>query len=775
MIVYYDILLLDDDSLLGVRHSERRKVLSSLIKCQLGWAELAKSDIVDFDSRLGASHLRNIFAKTIVNKQEGLVLKVDEPYFDFSIPERPWCGRCIKFKKEYIGGFGDVGDFAVVGAGYDPTKAKKYNLPGLKWTHFFVGCLRNKAEVERWSAMADFTVVNVVELNTTQLRSISHCSNPAAVPVASNDKFLIDIQPGICTRPRMAFVFMQPLVVDLRCFSFDKIGNTGFWSPRFPVVSRVHLERDFMDALTFEELQQKAAQATAVQAQPDSQENLEWIAKLEAADPRGVAVDAVSQLTATTMPTPSPRRSTQSSSQISHNSPVASRALFRSTTAPNISPPAHFADVPGVLPPQIQPQPLITPPTSSDPQPLSPSQTKHRRSQKRSPPSLQQVSQASKRRRSSTDKARSASSPVSRSNSKQRSKRKPLAEVDINSSQRSPNSSQSVISGRGARENMPQKAEVIDLTGEAEESSMTAPFKPATAGGRLGQPHIGGSTTPEAPDDVVDESENFVNGKKQVQQDSNNVPTSTDLVAELSARERQQDGSQQTVDSQDSNYVNLFFPGWDHAVNEEVLSDESLVAAECNTSQLSEERLESQATGVQTPTEEATIHGVQIVSRPGCKYAADKCYFATRDVFLAPHLKDLPEEAIALLRGHGVEDASTDIRTWLKEKHEYISPQIGVRAEYSAVLLVDGVQHSLEVETLCTELREARSEQPEGIRAVVTMYDWRALRHITVHEDDSVMKKYYDGFGNPFRRWYVGLLWTTLAGILNNEWTTWIR
>lgn len=759
MIVYYDILFLDHDSLLGVRHSERRKVLSSLIKCQLGWAELAKSDIVDFDSRLGASHLRNIFAQTIVNKQEGLVLKVDEPYFDFSIPERPWAGRCIKFKKEYIGGFGDIGDFAVVGAGYDPTKAKQYNIPGLKWTHFYVGCLRNKAEVELWSAMADFTVVNVVELNTTQLRSVSNCSNPAAVPVASNDKFRIDIQPGICTRPRMAFVFTQPLVFDLRCFSFDKIGNTGFWSPRFPVVSRVHLERDFMDALTFEELQQKAAKATAVQTQPDSQENLEWIAKLEAADPRGIAIDAVSQLTATTMPTPSPRRSTQSSSQTSHTSPIASRALFRSATVPHISPPFHFADVPSVLPPQIQLQPLITPPTSSDAQPPSPMQTKHRRSQKRSPPRSQQVPQVSKRQRSSPDKARSLSSPVSRSNSKQRPKRKPLAEVDVNSSQRSPNSSQNVTSGRGVRGNMPQQAEVIDLTGEGDEPSVTVSSKPATTGGRLSQPRNRGSPTPEPPNDIDNESEKFVNGKKQAHQASDSVPTSADLVAEISARERQQDESQQTVHSQDSNYVDLFFPGWDHAVNEEVLSQESLVAAECNASQHSEEWLESQATERSTPIkEEATIHGAQMVPRSGCRYAADKCYFATRDVFLAPHLTSLPEEAVDLLRAHSVEHASTDIKAWLKERHEYMSWQLDVCADHNAVLLVDSVQHKLEVEALCRELREARPVRPEGIRAAVIIYDWRALRHITVHEDDSLTRKYYDGFGNPFRRWYVGLL-----------------
>ncbi|KAF0638432.1 hypothetical protein FPSE5266_02778 [Fusarium pseudograminearum] len=74
-------------------------------------------------------------------------------------------------------------------------------------------------------------------------------------------------------------------------------------------------------------LQELAKDATTAATLEDSQENLQWIAKLEAADPRGIAVDAASQLTMTTMPTPSPRKSTQNTTSTwSPTSPLTTRS-----------------------------------------------------------------------------------------------------------------------------------------------------------------------------------------------------------------------------------------------------------------------------------------------------------------------------------------------------------------------------------------------------------------------------------------------------------------
>ncbi|KAF5249149.1 hypothetical protein FANTH_5525 [Fusarium anthophilum] len=327
MIIYYDLMLFEDQSLINLRHSERFKILSNLICCRNGWAGLVPRQVIDFGQPLGASTLRKAFAMVILPRKEGLVLKPDEPYFDFADQRRKFSSCCIKLKKEYIGNFGDVGDFSVVGARYDPTKALRYRISGLKWTHFYIGCLDNRQAVKSWGAKPEFTIVNVVELNETILREVVTYSNPEPVSPDDNGALALKLAPGVEQGSPPAFIFTRPLVFDLKCFSFDRVGNTGFWSLRFPSVTKVHFDRDFTDTISFEQLQALAKEATTAGKLEDSQENLQWIAKLEAADPRGIAVDAVSQLTVTTMPTPSPRKSTQNTTSTrSLTSPLATKS-----------------------------------------------------------------------------------------------------------------------------------------------------------------------------------------------------------------------------------------------------------------------------------------------------------------------------------------------------------------------------------------------------------------------------------------------------------------
>ncbi|QGI92936.1 hypothetical protein CEK26_006005 [Fusarium fujikuroi] len=327
MIIYYDVMLLEDQSLINLRHSERFNILSSLICCRKGWAGLVPRQVIDFGQPLGASTLRKAYAMVILARKEGLVLKPDEPYYDFTDQRRRFSSCCIKLKKGYIGNFGDVGDFSVVGARYDPTKALSYRIPGLKWTHFYIGCLDNRQAVKSWGAKPEFTIVNVVELNETILREVVTYSTPEPVSPDDNEALAFKLAPGVEQGSPPTFIFTRPLVFDLKCFSFDRVGNTGFWSLRFPSVTKVHFDRDFTDTISFEQLQALAEEATTAGKLEDSQENLQWIAKLEAADPRGIAVDAVSQLTVTTMPTPSPRKSTQNTTSTrSPTSPLATKS-----------------------------------------------------------------------------------------------------------------------------------------------------------------------------------------------------------------------------------------------------------------------------------------------------------------------------------------------------------------------------------------------------------------------------------------------------------------
>ncbi|KAK0719894.1 hypothetical protein B0H67DRAFT_599510 [Lasiosphaeris hirsuta] len=297
MIVYYDLFMVDGESLLAAKQSERFKRLEELVTLVPGRSALVKREIIDSDKRSAASDLRRALAKYIVARGEGLVLKPDDPYFDFSSSRKPYSCCAIKLKKGCIGGFGDIGDFAVVGARFDAAKARVYNISSLKWTHFYVGCLENKDEVNRFKRQPRFVVTNVVELNATQLQTFMTFVNPPSMAWADNTATDLRIEPGVDNGKRPSVVFPAPPVFDLRCFSFDKGGNTGFWSPRFPMVNKIHCDRTFHDTLSFGELQDMARKEKELPPPEDSQELLGWIASLETSDPQSTAVDSSSQTT----------------------------------------------------------------------------------------------------------------------------------------------------------------------------------------------------------------------------------------------------------------------------------------------------------------------------------------------------------------------------------------------------------------------------------------------------------------------------------------------
>jgi DNA ligase 4 len=299
MIVYYDLLMVDNESLLAVKHSERFQRLKSLITLVPGRSSLVKRELIDCGRRTAISDLRRAFAKCITARGEGLVLKGDDPYFDFSTLRRPYSCSAIKLKKEYIGHFGDIGDFAVVGARFDAAKARTYNIPTLKWTHFYVGCLENKEEVQRFEKPPRFVVTNVVELNATQLAAFISSVNPESVRPEDNKAIYLKIEPGLDSGKRPSVVFPTPPVFDIRCFSFDKEGNTGFWSPRFPSVAKIHCDRTYHDAISFAELQEMAIKEREAPPPEDSQELLGWIAALENSESKAV-VDTASQSTVST-------------------------------------------------------------------------------------------------------------------------------------------------------------------------------------------------------------------------------------------------------------------------------------------------------------------------------------------------------------------------------------------------------------------------------------------------------------------------------------------
>lgn len=622
MIVYYDILLLDGESLLGVRHSERFKALEKTINCERGRAELVKRTLVDFHRTTAASELRKAFATVITEKGEGLVIKPDDPYFSFGANARRNSGLCIKLKKEYIGNFGDVGDFAVVGAGFNPAKARSYKIPNLRWTVFYVGCLNNKEAVKRWNAKPEFTVVSAVEITEPLLKTFISHANPVPVALDRNNATKLHIPRGIESDASLTVAFQNPAVFDLRCFSFDKPGNMGFWTLRFPQVSKIHFDRDYSDSVTFDDLQQMASDARATPDLEDSQENLQWIARLEGADPRGRAVDAVSQLTATTMPTPSPYSSR------TPLSPVMPRSMSRS---PELARTQHASQRSAAISTSL----LITPPTSS-PAELEPS-TPDRGHKRKSPTSSSPAASTPKRRLSAT-----RSSPVSVI----KKPRKPLEDVDGNASQQSATPNASFADGE--QDNFVDRAKALSFVEETQEN-MTV--------------------------------------------------------------------------------------GVAHDTKKDEISCTPITISSDGASQITD------------------ISFRQITT--GCQFAGNKCHLFDSTILLASTALDPNPERTTLLNVHGVSEYTMDLDTWLQENDH--GAVLGSRSPH-VIILVDTVDKANETKKVLAEIEQGRKALPRKTRGWIAVYDWRMLEHLRVMEDEKTKKKYYDGFHDPWRRWYCGIV-----------------
>ncbi|EHK26005.1 uncharacterized protein TRIVIDRAFT_35428 [Trichoderma virens Gv29-8] len=576
-------------------------LLEKLVRCDRGQAELIQRQIINTSHPMAASALRNAFAEVITDRGEGLVLKSDQSYFNFENDGRPFTNHCIKFKKDYIGRFGEVGDFAVVGAGFNAAKARSYNIDGLKWTHFYVGCIDNREEVKRWNATLEFTVVNVVELTEAMLKTFVLYTNPKPVPVGENVQTKLKQAAGSQPTP-MTVAFANPPVFDMRCFSFDKAGDTNWWSLRFPSVAKIHFDRDFSDVLSFTDLQEIAEGATSAPELEDSRDNLAWIAKLEQADPRGLAVDAATQLTATTMPTPSPRRA-------SHNS-SGSLPLTRHVTGSFLERSLELSNT------SVSESHRIA---ASQPSPTTHLSKKHLNDNKRkritfasalfSPP---------KKRRQSSREENSESTSLGREPVSESPTRRPLGEIDGNSKQKL------------------QASELPPIAYPPDNENLKA------------SPH--------------------------------------------------------TKDYQDK--------------------------------------------GADTSRQETGA---------GCQYAGPECQLANRLILLPSYFRNI-EEAEPLFRTHGLSNIVRDAEAWIKNDTADSSQISDSQTGRNKILFVDTVKKEQETKTLLSNLESIREKIPEEKREWISVFDWRVLNHLAIYEDAETTKKYYDGFHDPWRRWYSGLI-----------------
>lgn len=300
MIMYYDVLLLDHTVLLERPQEERRRYLERLITPVKGLAEIGIRHIVDFRSRTAPEHLRKIFASCITQRHEGFVLKsCRDPYFSCTSSING-----IKLKKDYITKMGDIADVVLVSARLDSKAKRDLGHGELKWNTFYMACLENKHEVVRFDAKPTFRMIGEVSfMPEHEMEYLNARGEILAMPFSpSSDHMDISIDTKQTKAPDV--LFKTPFVVEIMGSGYERAPNATYWTLRHPRLHKLHGDRTITDTVSFSELQDMAKTAQTAPDDATSQEDREWIAKLERADPKSKNILDRSQSTTTTTTSP---------------------------------------------------------------------------------------------------------------------------------------------------------------------------------------------------------------------------------------------------------------------------------------------------------------------------------------------------------------------------------------------------------------------------------------------------------------------------------------
>ncbi|KAI4250015.1 MAG: hypothetical protein LQ352_005437 [Teloschistes flavicans] len=282
---------------IGVHEAIKQSLRIGQLDCQISRQCILEGELLvfnDVEGKISDFHkIRKHVSRSgrqlgmeLDSQWEGLVLKPSNaPYTSLQHTTGNSTSRCwIKLKKDYIPGLGDTADFAVVGAGYDATRAAQLREPTIKWTHFHLGCLRNKKEVISQKAKPCFAVVTALEVNHEMAKHLNQHGQFVALPLGSlmsyHEPFMLNIPK---TLTPMNVVFQKPLVLDVMGAGFDKEPSRDYFTLRFPRALRVHHDRDWKACVGFDELQAMAKVARTVSKDVEA-EVAGWMEQLDQVD-----------------------------------------------------------------------------------------------------------------------------------------------------------------------------------------------------------------------------------------------------------------------------------------------------------------------------------------------------------------------------------------------------------------------------------------------------------------------------------------------------------
>ncbi|KEF63666.1 uncharacterized protein A1O9_01644 [Exophiala aquamarina CBS 119918] len=258
IIMYYDLLYLDNESFLNSPLRERRLCLEKVVNPMDGVGMIGTRNVVNFRLRDAQNILCTLFVRSIRETWEGLVLKgMQDPYFSWE--RRP---RVIKLKRDYVTGLAQSVDLCIIGGFREQLVVDQLGVGDLSWTSFYLACFDNKDEVEEFQALPKFRVVDVLNTNCISKADIIHLNREGQYRRmdAAEASQCLDVSFERNGPRRSGQLFRKPFVVEVMGAGFEKPSDAAYFTLRFPRV-RLHLDRTFVNTSSFDELQAMAKES----------------------------------------------------------------------------------------------------------------------------------------------------------------------------------------------------------------------------------------------------------------------------------------------------------------------------------------------------------------------------------------------------------------------------------------------------------------------------------------------------------------------------------
>ncbi|PLW58699.1 hypothetical protein PCANC_00264 [Puccinia coronata f. sp. avenae] len=263
---FFDVIYLNGQSLLERSYNERRQTLETCIHVIPQYSMLVERKSFDLSRESAQDELRKYYATVIAQRHEGLVIKTADSIYNDSRSEHKW----LKVKKDYITGFGDTADYAIVGASWDRDRGRELRVPTSTCTTWYIGLCDNTLEIKRDPSLRpNFQIVFACHsygLSRRELEKVNQIAND----IGGSKPNFTSLQSWPFTyklaknlqQPRV--IFKEPLVFELMGSGFTKQSRNHEYELRWPRITKFHQpgERNWSAAIDLETHNKIAKRAT---------------------------------------------------------------------------------------------------------------------------------------------------------------------------------------------------------------------------------------------------------------------------------------------------------------------------------------------------------------------------------------------------------------------------------------------------------------------------------------------------------------------------------